>query len=386
MSHQIPSNARYDRRNGMVVVEFSNGSVFMVPARSLLGLAGASENEIAEVELMGEAGLRWKRLDVDHQIGLLMGGELGTRVLTPEFAQCPGERLGEMEEPPSALWLGPVIEFLSDNLPGSRKSGWDHAFITAYQIGCEALVALGQADETAHGPVPRENPALPAILPRWDDLATAVILLAAQNGLITFLSDGADRPLEELGAGNESLHHSNRGMWAARSTPECTSVLRSLGLLDGRNKWTAASETILWRDSPVEWRIDFRNDPRFIRALEDACKHMPSSIRAEIERIAQITDEAIAAHSAGSLDQDEDGSKPLMRMSPKTPEQVKDTIRWMRRHDFDELFYKFWRIGDGWLSPDEAHRALEIFNDPLAIAVRKAVAARLYPHWPHLAE
>ncbi|MHC2455935.1 hypothetical protein ACVMIX_002576 [Rhizobium leguminosarum] len=340
MSHQTPSNARYDRRNGMVVVEFSNRSVFMVPARSLLGLAGASENEIAEVELMGEAGLRWKCLDVDHQIGLLMDGEFGTRALTPEFAQSPGERLGEMEEPPSALWLGPVIEFLSDNLPGSRKSGWDHDFITAYQIGCEALAALGQADETAYGAVVRDTPEIPTILPRWDDLAVAVVFLAAQNGLITFLSDGDAARSQLFRVGNENPHRRNRGMWPARSNPEFTSVLRSLGLLDG-NEWTVASETILWRDSPVEWRIDFKNDPRFINAVDDACEHLPDNIRIEIERIAEITDDSIAAHSVGGLDPDEDGSKSVMRMPPKTPEPVKDTIRWMRRHDFDELFYKF---------------------------------------------
>ncbi|TBG20521.1 hypothetical protein [Rhizobium leguminosarum] len=322
-------------------------------------------------------------LGVDHQLGLLMEGEFCNRTITKRFSGSAGERLVKTEEPPPALWLGPVIEFLSDNLPGSRKSGWDHAFITAYQIGCEALVALGQADETAHGAVPRENPALPAILPRWDDLATAVICLAAQNGLITFLSDVEGQ--SQLGAGTDNLHQTNRGMWAASSNPEVTRVLRSLRLLDG-NEWTAASETIMWRDSPTEWRIDFSNDPRFIRALDDACKHMPDSIRAEKESIAQITDAAVAAHSARVLGQDEDESKPVWRMLPKTPEQVKDTIRWMRRHDFDELFYKFWRIGDGWLSRDKARRALEIFNDPLAIAMRKAVAARLFPHWPHLAE
>ncbi|MDX1084989.1 DUF2442 domain-containing protein [Sinorhizobium medicae] len=350
MPYQTPSNARYDRCSGMVVVGFSNGSVFMVPARSLQGLADASEGEIAEVELMNEAGLYWKSLGVHHQIDFLMERTFGTRAISSEFAQNPGAGLGKTEEPPSSLWLEPVIEFLSNNLPGSREIGWQHDFIAAYQIGCEALAALGQADETAYGAVPRENPVVPAILPRWDDLATAAIFLAAQNGLITFLSDGEGQS-QLLGSGNENLHQPNRGMWAARSNPDFTSVLRSLGLLDG-NEWTSASETILWRDSPVEWRIDFENDPRFIQAVDDACEQMPDSIRLEIERIAQIADEAIAAHSAGGLTQDEDESNPVMRMPPKTPEQVKDIIRWMRRHDFDELFYKFWRIGDGWLPPD----------------------------------
>ncbi|RWX13631.1 DUF2442 domain-containing protein [Rhizobium hidalgonense] len=240
MSHHTPSNARYDRRSGIVVIEFINGSVFSVPARSLFGLADGSENEIAEVELLGEARLRWRRLGVDHQIGLLMEGEFGNRAIMTGFSGSPGERLVKTEEPPPALWLGPVIEFLSDNLPGSRKSGWDHGFITAYQIACEALVALGQADETAHGAIPRDNPALPEILPPWDDLATAVIFLAAQNGLITFISDIEGQ--SQLGAGTDNLHQTNRSRWAASSNPQVTRVLRSLRLLDG-NEWTAASES-----------------------------------------------------------------------------------------------------------------------------------------------
>lgn len=384
MPHQTPSKVRYDRRSGMVVVEFRNGSVFMVPARSLQGLAGASENEIAEVAFTGEAALYWRQLGVFHQIDLLMDGIFGTRVDPPDFVRNRGEDPDMAGEPPSSLWLRPVIEFLSDNLPGSRETGWEHDFITAYLIACEALVALGQADETAYGAVARDNPLLPAVLPRWDDLATAVVFLAAENGLITFLSDREGQS-QRPGAEGENLHPPNRGMWAARANPEVTSVLRSLGLLDG-NEWTPASETILWRDSPMEWRIDFKNDPRFIHAVDDACEHMPDSIRVEVERIAQITDEAIASHSAGGADQDDEDSKLAMKLPPKTREQVRETIRWRRQHDFDELFYKFWRLDDGWLSPEGANRALEIFDDRLAIAVRKAVAVRLYPHWPHLAE
>ncbi|MHC2574972.1 hypothetical protein [Rhizobium leguminosarum] len=113
---------------------------------------------------------------------------------------------------------------------------------------------------------------------------------------------------------------------------------------------------------------------------------MPESIRAEVDGIAQITDEAIAVHSDRGIDPSEEGSESVMRLPPKTTEQVKASIRRIRRHDLDELFYKFWRIDEGWLSPEEAKRALEIFNDPLAIAMRKAVAGRLYPHWPHFAE
>lgn len=74
MPHEAPSRVRYDRRSGMVVVEFSNGSLFMVRARSLEGLAGASDNEIAEVEFTRDAALHWRQLKVYHQIDLLMEG------------------------------------------------------------------------------------------------------------------------------------------------------------------------------------------------------------------------------------------------------------------------------------------------------------------------
>lgn len=72
MSHPLPRNVRYDRRAGTIVVQFSNGSAFVVPARALQGLADASETEIAEVELLGRSGLDWKSLDLDHEINRLM--------------------------------------------------------------------------------------------------------------------------------------------------------------------------------------------------------------------------------------------------------------------------------------------------------------------------
>lgn len=74
----IPAAVRYDRESGRIVVDFTNGASFMVPARSLQDLADANDDEIAEVELAGETALHWERLDVDFSIAGLMNGIFGT--------------------------------------------------------------------------------------------------------------------------------------------------------------------------------------------------------------------------------------------------------------------------------------------------------------------
>lgn len=75
----IPVSVRFDMPSGRIVVEFTNGAAFMVPARSLEGLADASDEQLAEVELLGETGLHWERLDVDYSISGLMSGVFGSR-------------------------------------------------------------------------------------------------------------------------------------------------------------------------------------------------------------------------------------------------------------------------------------------------------------------
>ena len=74
----LPQAVRYDAPSGRVVVEFVNGSVFTVPARALQDLQDATDADLAQVELAGETGLRWERLDVDFSIAGLMRGVFGT--------------------------------------------------------------------------------------------------------------------------------------------------------------------------------------------------------------------------------------------------------------------------------------------------------------------
>lgn len=292
-------------------------------------------------------------------------------------------------------WTGPVIRFLSENLPGNSEAGWEHHFTTAYQIGCEALAALGQADETSRGAVPRDSPTLPEILPRWDDVSVAVLYLAAQNGLIGYVDsdDGVGSETEQRDKRNQELRHTPiaaaHGLGMARATPDALATLQALGLVNG-GCWTKAAETVLWRDNPVEWSIDFTNDARFIDAVVQASECMPDNVRAETDQLVRITDEDVAAWETHCTVYSEELSArfgaQLVKMRPKTPVEVRAALEGLRRYDLDWLFFRRWRLGDGWLSPAETRRSLEIFHDPLAIAMRKAVIGRLYAHIPALAK
>jgi len=72
--------ARYDRRNGRVHVELTNGCTFAFPARHAQGLAHATDAELAQVEILGLGlGLRWERLDVDLSVPGLLAGLFGTK-------------------------------------------------------------------------------------------------------------------------------------------------------------------------------------------------------------------------------------------------------------------------------------------------------------------
>jgi len=80
-SRQLPAaiGVRYDQPSGRIVVEFTNGAAFMVPARALEGLQEASDADLAVVELLGQTGLHWEKLDVDFSIQGLMSGIFGSR-------------------------------------------------------------------------------------------------------------------------------------------------------------------------------------------------------------------------------------------------------------------------------------------------------------------
>ncbi|SFY33708.1 pellino [Paracoccus pantotrophus] len=299
------------------------------------------------------------------------------------------------QHPDPATWIPPMTRFIEANLPVLDPGGkeWDHMFTTAYQFGCDALIAFGQAEETGRGARPLAHPRLPDILPRWDDICVTVLSLASQCGLLSYrLSDGRKSPEAAAWWGRregEVMPQPNitaaHGLGPAKAAPEVLPVLCALGLVES-GQWAAAAEPVLWRVEPPEWRLDIAADPRFRQALERAVNKMPEDIRRRLDRLVTITEADVTeglirreAHQEGL--RAEHGANRVICL-PLTRDSMRQGLIFLRIHDLDWLFFSNWRLSDGWLSPTARKRAMEIFHDSIAIRMRRAVVRRLYPDRP----
>lgn len=72
--------ARYDKRSKRIIVDLTNGCTFAFPSRMAQGLEAATDEELAEIEILGAGyGLHWEGLDVDLSVPGLLTGIFGTR-------------------------------------------------------------------------------------------------------------------------------------------------------------------------------------------------------------------------------------------------------------------------------------------------------------------
>lgn len=73
-------SARYDRRRSRVVVALNTGVELTFPARLAEGLADASPDNIAEIEVSPAGlGLHWPKLDADLYVPALLQGVFGSK-------------------------------------------------------------------------------------------------------------------------------------------------------------------------------------------------------------------------------------------------------------------------------------------------------------------
>ena len=216
-----------------------------------------------------------------------------------------------------------VAAYLIARTPGADGE-LDHRHVSAWQMSCETLAALGYATETARGALLRPTPALPALLPRWDDAACVVLSVAEQTGGIR-LRHPRSKPADETGPGT--------------ADPETEALLTLLGLASG-GIWTDAATVVLWRTAPDE--VPPPTDEAFSAQVDRAATDTPDAIRAQIHTIC-------AAHTDQSV----------------------------RNHLIDWVFFDAWRWKCGWLTDESRGRPLGIFHDPLAQRVRAAVLPQL---------
>lgn len=72
--------ARYDRKSDRVIIDLRNGATFAFPARLAEGLADATPEALADIEILDTgSGLHWEKLDVDYSVPGLVAGIFGTR-------------------------------------------------------------------------------------------------------------------------------------------------------------------------------------------------------------------------------------------------------------------------------------------------------------------
>jgi Protein of unknown function (DUF2442) len=89
-------NAYYDTRHSRVVIELTNGCVFMFPAHLAQGLRNASARELGEIEVMSHGvALRWPKLDADFTVAGLVSGIFGTRAWMAELGRRGGSVTSE---------------------------------------------------------------------------------------------------------------------------------------------------------------------------------------------------------------------------------------------------------------------------------------------------
>lgn len=72
--------ARYDRRTARVVVGLDNGVQVAFPAKLAEGLADASADDLADIEISPAGlGLHWPKLDADVYVPALLQGVFGSK-------------------------------------------------------------------------------------------------------------------------------------------------------------------------------------------------------------------------------------------------------------------------------------------------------------------
>ena len=217
-----------------------------------------------------------------------------------------------------------VARYLLASAPGASSGYLDHGYETAWELACDALVALGYAKDAPRGARLLPSPVRPDVFPRWDDACCVVLSVAEQMCRIRLRHVWSEQD-DETGPNS--------------AEPETAVLLNALGLVS-HGEWMEAATPVLWRTAPHEARPV--TEEEFSAQVDLAVTDMTDDIRDRI-------------HSFHS-----EHREPILR-----------------DHLLDWVFYESWRWGDGWVTGEHGGRMLGVFHDPIAQRVRAAVVARV---------
>ena len=83
-------SAHYDDINRLIVIRLNSGALFSFPPDIAQGLAGASPEDLAVVEITpSRTGLHWEKLDADFLVSGLLSGHFGTRAWMTALQNAP---------------------------------------------------------------------------------------------------------------------------------------------------------------------------------------------------------------------------------------------------------------------------------------------------------
>jgi hypothetical protein len=89
----LPLTARYDRRRARVIIALNTGVELAFPTRLAEGLAGASHENLADIEITPAGlGLHWPRLDADLYVPALLQGVFGSKTWMARHLGAEGGR------------------------------------------------------------------------------------------------------------------------------------------------------------------------------------------------------------------------------------------------------------------------------------------------------
>jgi Protein of unknown function (DUF2442) len=89
--HPIAIAANYQPETGLIEIQFSNETRFAFPAHLGQGLAGATPEALADIEITPSGtGLHWESIDADLYIPALLEGIFGSRQWMTALARKGG--------------------------------------------------------------------------------------------------------------------------------------------------------------------------------------------------------------------------------------------------------------------------------------------------------